>query len=149
MFKANTSSTTTRRALTLGAGAFASVGLTAGAAAAVADIVPGSSPDELLALCAEFDAHERRYQAICERATTAEQERLDEPVLDALRDQQEPLLDRICALPCITPAGLAALANSLLLWDGELYIEGDDENADTNDRLLAALVRGVLRRAGS
>jgi hypothetical protein len=146
MFKADTSSNTTRRALALGAGAFASVGLTAGAAATVADAaLPSPHPDaELISLCAKFDTLERGYQAVCGRAQTTEQERLDEPLLDALRSQQELLLERICAIPSTTPEGHAALAVSLLLWDGELYVKTDDANARTNERLLAALVRSLL-----
>ena len=109
---------------------------------------PQANPDaEVIRLCAEFDALERRHQATCGTAQTMEEEERAEPVLEAIREQQEPLLQRICSMSPTTTAGAASVAASLLLWDGQLSIEEDDPDADTGKRLLVALLRGLVGRA--
>lgn len=98
----------------------------------------------MITLCAEFDVLERQVQASCASEGTAEEEEAEEAVRKVLRERQQPILSHICALPCHTPAGASALAASLLLWEaGEIEWE-DDPDACVNDRLLAALLWGLL-----
>jgi hypothetical protein len=152
MSKPDTASITTRRALALGAGAFASIGLTAGAAAAVADAaIPALTvterrgaealqPDaELIRLCGAFDELERQRLELFAKETPAQQKRLED-----LADQQDLLLDDICELPPTTHEGAVALASTLALWDCELL---KDRSPSWNDRMIVALVRGLLGRA--
>jgi hypothetical protein len=138
MFKADTSSNTTRRALALGVGAFASVGLTAGAAATVADAaLPSPHPDaELIAmgreaapLIAEAERLAAQWFALppgpnpdLHRIAAAE-----EPIVNRL----EELFDRALELPAITHDGLRAKAilvqhemRTQNRVDGELVFDG-------------------------
>lgn len=134
-----------RRTLFAAAGAvILGSGITAGAAASIADFA--EQPDaELIRLCAEFDALERRRQNVANSAKTIEEETAADLVWAEISLQQDPMLDRICGLPCVTLAGIGALAATLILWDsGELSIEEDDALAPANDRLTAALLRATL-----
>ena len=125
-------------AITLGSG------ITAGFAASVADFA--ETPDaQLIALCAEFDVLERRRQHAANAARTMEEEELADRVWADVSQQQKPMLDRMCSFPCVTLAGLGALAASLVLWDaGELSVAEDDAEAPVNERLTAALLRSVM-----
>lgn len=105
------------------------------------------SPDaDLIRLCAEFDDLERQSQKALDSVTTLKEEDHADILTEAVRDWQEPLLDRICTLPCTTAAGRAALAASLILCDNQIMFERDDRNAPANERLIAALVRNVAAR---
>lgn len=119
-------------------------GITAGAAASVADFA--EQPDaELIRLCAEFDVLERRRQHVANSAKTMEEDAAADLVWKDISQRQDPLLDRICSLPCVTLAGIGALAATLMLWDSdELPIRKDDVEAPANDRLTAALLRATL-----
>lgn len=138
-----TSPTGTGRRALAGGAVLALLGATVATAA-----IPEANPDaELLRLCAEFDALERRVQAALNGAITIEEDEHAEKLAQAHGVEQKPLLNRMCALPCTTAAGAAALAASLLLWEGgEVQLE-DDLHANTNERLLSALLRGVLGEA--
>lgn len=119
-------------------------GITAGAAASVADYA--EAPDaELIRLCAEFDVLERRRQHVANSAKTMEEDAAADLVWEEISLQQNPMLNRICSLPCVTLAGIGAIAATLMLWDsGELPVHEDDAEAPANDRLTAALLRATL-----
>ncbi len=102
------------------------------------------SPDaELIAVCAEFDAWQRRFLATdfealgddtpAGLAASAEQR--------CCIDAQDALLDRMSELRAVTWEGQAARARSLALWDAELM---KPDPHDTNQRLTAAIVRDLL-----
>lgn len=136
---------TSRRALFAAASSVViGTGVTAGAAASVADFA--ETPDaELIRLCTEFDVLERRRQHAANTARTMEEDNLADLVWADISRIQDPMLDRMCSLPCVTLAGLGALAASLMLWDsGELSISEDDTEAPANERLTAALLRSTL-----
>ena len=104
---------------------------------------------ELIALCAQLDALEREYLATDFGAMPntpaddyAEAER------DRIADAQQPLVDAICARPPQTTAGAVAVAQSLALWDGDLF-RNSGPDGYTNERLVAVLVRGLMGRAGA
>ncbi len=122
----------------------ATLALSAAAAAAPAVLNPDIA---LIAHCAQLDALERAYLATdfaaddgtpAGDAAEAERERI--------AAAQEPIVDAICASPPCTLAGAAAVARSLALWDAELLKKGGEGHC-TDDRLLAALVRGLTGRA--
>lgn len=118
------------------------------AALGKAGAAPSVHPDaELIALCAQLDALERAYLATDFAADD------DTPAGDAAEAEreriaaaQEPIVDAICASPPLTPAGAVAVAHSLALWDAELLKKGGRGHC-TDDRLLAALVRGLTGSA--
>ena len=126
-----------------------------GAAATLAVIAPpavraASHPDaELLEALAHFDDLERRinltYQPVAE---TFEAEDAQEALRDPLREQQKPLLERICVLCARTPDGWLARAQTLLLWDNEMpaAIENGAEKAEYyEDRMIIALIRDMTQ----
>ena len=131
--------------------AASAVGITAGAAASVADLVPIDPDAELVRLCAQFDALERERQAVILNTQTREEEVKVDVILVDFEKRQKPLLVRICTTPCQTMAGAAAIASSLALWDDnhEISIVGDDPNEFTHRRLISALVRGLVGRASA
>lgn len=125
------------------------------AAATTAVALTGSAPPAapnpdagLIALCAAFNALERKLQAAFEGLTTDAGWDLADEVADAIRAEQAPILDAITACRPSTSAGFAALAGSLALWDAEL-LEGDPRQGNTNERLSLVLFRGITGRAGA
>ena len=130
-----------------GAGLLAVVagsGITAGAAASVADLVPANPDAELVSLCAQFDRLERHRQDATNAATTVEEDEAADLIWAEVREQQEPILARICSTPAESLEGLGAIAASLVLWDGELFVECDEPDACMNEKLKLALLRSVL-----
>ncbi|MGI4794898.1 MAG: hypothetical protein ACRYG8_12650 [Janthinobacterium lividum] len=120
-------------------------GITAGAAASVADLVPAEPDADLIRLCAAFDVLERRRQHAANSARTNEQEKVADRVWEEVCREQAPMLTRMCSLPCTTLAGLGALAASLVLWDsGEMNVQEDDVQGLTIDRLTTAVLRAAL-----
>ncbi len=108
------------------------------------------NPDaDLIALCAKLDALEREFLATDFSArphtpaadhAEAEQARIE--------DAQAPIVDAICARPPQTIAGAVAVANSLALWDGELFRNGGPDGC-INERLIAVLIRSLTGREGA
>ncbi len=138
---------TSRRSL-LAAGPAAMV--LAGASIGGAVQAAVSSPDaELLAHCARMDALEREFLATDFGAipNTPEGDHA-EAEQARIADAQAPIVDAICARPPRTAAGAAAVAHSLALWDAELFREGGPDGY-ANNRLIAALVRGLTGRAAA
>jgi hypothetical protein len=136
-----------RRAVLTGTAAVA--GALAAGAGAPARAAPASPDADLITFCAQLDALEREYLATdfaadygtpADDAAEAERERI--------AGAQDPVVDAICASPPCTPAGAVAVARSLALWDAELLKKGGEGHC-TDDRLLAALVRGLTGSAAA
>ena len=118
-----------RKALTAGL-ALAFAAPAAGFAASAAE------PDaELVALCGAFDVLEEAGEGT------------DDAGRDRLADQKGVLLERIVALPCLTAAGVYALGRSLAGFVGEAEL-ADDFKPFAENRLLAAMLRGITRGQG-
>ena len=136
------STTTSRRKLL--AAAPAALALSGAAAAPAAP-----NPDaDLIAYCAAFDALEHKLSdAFADITTDAEQDAAD-AITVAVGEEQAPILDAICARPPSTPAGAAAVAHSLALWDTELFRAGEAFRVP-GERLVAVLVRGLMGSAAA
>ena len=113
----------------------------------MADVRPlapvAASPDpdvELLAVCAEFDAVEHRRNAMFDNDT------LTDEANAAIREEQAPLVDRMCELQAVTPEGMRARARSLMLYDDAVMVR---RAIYTNDRLVAAVLRDLIGEAGA
>ena len=131
-------STPTRRGLLGGAAVLAM--------APVAPALPVHPDAELIALCAKFDALEREFIATdgSAKSYTAAADHA-EAEQARIADAQAPIVDAICSRPPQTTAGAVAVANSLALWDAELFRNGGPDG-DINERLVAVLVRGLTGR---
>ncbi len=115
---------------------------------------PTSKPEDaarhpdavLLAACASFDTLERHYVAgFSGKGMTHDEEEARSDALQPIQNAQEPLVDIIAATPAKTLEGIRAKAASLSLWDaGEIEKDGGPDG-DTNERLLASLMRDLLR----
>ena len=131
-----------RRALL---GSLAAVVAAPDAMAKLAQLAPVSdSPDaELLGACAEFDAMERSIQATYDEGPdNIPDDAAREVHNEQLKEPQEALLDRICAMQAVTPAGFAARARTLVLWEGAEAATNTEEGY-WNERMLAALLRDL------
>ena len=110
----------------------------------------GASPTpdaELIEVCAEFDAWERRFLATdfeADSDTPAGQAAATEQQRCA--DAQESLVDRMCELRATTMEGHRARARSLALPDLELM---KAESDDSSDCLTAAIVRDLIGEDGA
>jgi len=117
--------------------------LAAGTAAALAAPIvanAGNTDAELIALCARFDANERRYLSFYSGGAneiTDDDER--DAVAGPIQDQQRDLAEQITAHRITTLAGFVAVARSLGLWDSQ--IGEPDEHSCVNEQLIAMLVR--------
>jgi len=119
-----------------------------GIGGAVQAAAPG--PDaELIAHCARLDALEREFLATDFGAmpNTPEGDHA-EAEQARIADAQAPIVDAICAWSPQSPAGAVAVAHSLALCDADLSRRGGPDGYP-NDRLIAALVRGLIGRAAA
>lgn len=116
--------------------------------AAFASAAP--NPDaELIGLCAQLDTLEQEFLATDFGALPNTPEGAHaEAEQDRLLAAQEPIVDAICNLPCTTHEGAIAVARSLALWDAEFFKRGGPDDY-TNNRLIVALVRGLIGRAAA
>ncbi len=102
---------------------------------------PIADPDaELLAVCAEFDAVEHRRNAMFDDDT------LTDGANAAIREEQAPLVDRLCDLQAVTIQGMRARARSLVLYDDEVL---ERRTVYTNGRIVAAVLRDLIGEAGA
>lgn len=120
-----------------------------GGTTAAVQAAPGAHPDaELIALCAAFDDLERRYRASFDRDSSAYVEDDDERdrVNDLIREAQDPLEERICAIRATTLDGWRARVRSILLWDAEADPAEDSLclGHSTDRRMTAATFRDLL-----
>ena len=109
----------------------------------------GQSPHpdvDLFAACAEFDALERAYLATGFSHDTRTPEGVAVEAEQArIQREQDPLVDRICALRAVTREGQAARARSLVLWDAELM----KPQGDIAGQLTQAIVRDLIEEDGA
>ena len=96
----------------------------AGASAPPAPSLLADRDAELIRLCAAFDSLERQLQHSYDGAETAAEEAKAEAAAVAIRQQQLPILNNMCAIPPLTLDGAAALAASFVLWSD---CEAEDE----------------------
>ena len=101
-----------------------------------------SDDADLLALIARFDAIERHIWG-GHGPETIEEEEAREAANKPLEDEQKALLQRICAMPTYTLDGLQARARSLLLWDAGAQFEKPGPDDYPDDRMTAAILRGL------
>ena len=127
-------------------------GVTAGAAASVADLVPADTDAELIAACAQFNEIERQCRARLDVAVTADEEEEAERFRAHLcggDDHRDwPSLTRVCTTPGSSLAAAVALARTISMFDnGHIVALEDDPDGYVTPRLLAALMRCLLGRA--
>ncbi|MGI4797488.1 MAG: hypothetical protein ACRYG8_26265 [Janthinobacterium lividum] len=107
----------------------------------LAPVTAAPAPDldaELLAVCAEFDAVEHRRNAMFDDDT------LTDEANAAIREEQAPLVDRLCELQAVTIEGMRARARSLVLYDDAVL---ERHTVYTNDRIVAAVLRDLIGEA--
>ena len=134
-----------RRAV-LGGGTAA---LALAAAAAAGGGARPTSPDAgLIALCAGLDALQQQVEDLFagngRELTDGGLEAADAAAY-VIEGEQRRLLDRVCTMTPATVGGCAALARSTALLRPDLLRAGLHDDPDM--RLLALLVRGLVRRA--
>lgn len=100
--------------------------------------LPPEPDAELLIVCAEFDASEHRRNAMFDDDT------LTDEANAAIREEQAPLVDRLCELRAATIEGMRARARSLVLYDDAVL---ERHTVYTNDRLVAAVLRDLIGEA--
>ncbi len=113
--------------------------------AAPATINPDAA---LIGLCAEFEALERKIEATFGGIAAIADDDSADAATEALRVEQDPIIDAITACRPTTLAGFTALAGIAMLWRPEL-IEASPAQGDTGERLIAALVRGLTGGAAA
>jgi len=122
------------------------------AGAGISGSVQAAAPNpdaELIALCAKLDALEREFLATDFGAlpNTPAGDRA-EAEQDRISAAQRPIVNAICARLPITHEGVVGVARSLALGDADLFRRGGPDGYP-NDRLIAALVRGLIGRAAA
>lgn len=140
-----------RQLLTAGAGALAAGGLLASAPAMTPGAANGSvsHPDaELLSLCAQHDAIQRRIDDAYPHPATLELERIWDAYREPLEDEQEELIQRMIEARAVTVDGFRARATSLLLWDPDSIKLRARAASGVGDNMLAALLRDLTGGAG-
>ncbi len=116
------------------------VAATAAATAASVGISQAAAADaELIALCAQFDANERRYIALYADNLAIEDEAARDAIAEPIQAEQRDLAERITSYRITTLAGFAAVARSLGLWDST--IGEPEDHSGVNEQLVAMLVR--------
>ena len=145
-FNADMSTNRLRRALLTGSAA--AVAAMATGAVALAGAAPAGSDAELIALCADFDALERRIDALFEGVSALDFDAADAAACVIEVDQRR-VLDRICALTPVTDNGCRALARSLTLLAPDYGLPNIYVAATMDERLANLLARGMMGRAGA
>ncbi len=171
MSKAVDTHTTSRRRLLSGSAALTLAAVGA-AGLASCDPLPAlgaenaqtdtSADAALIVACEEFNAIQRQikalfaapYEHLAWKELRAYENARGEQQ-HALRDLQVPIMERIVSLPCRTVQGQRALAEcyALQVFDQQIADAGhgdglvDDPEDNSENRVLLALVRGVLGRA--
>lgn len=106
-----------------------------------APVAPPPKPDAaLLAVCAEFDAVEHRRNAMFDDDT------LTDEANASIREEQAPLVDRLCELQAVTIEGMRARARSLVLYDDAVM---ERHTVYTNNRIVAAVLRDLIGKTGA
>jgi hypothetical protein len=120
--------------------------LAAAAPPAAAGAPPPATGDdaELVRLCAEHDALERRYLGLYDGPDAIEDEDERDRAADPVRLQQSPLMERIMAAQPATTAGHRARARTLAYWAPDLLEPGQTETGDDPEQLLAIIIIDLL-----
>ncbi|MGI4944830.1 MAG: hypothetical protein ACRYHQ_30455, partial [Janthinobacterium lividum] len=84
------------------------------------------------------DAVEHRRNAMFDDDT------LTDEANAAIREEQAPLVDRLCELQAMTIEGMRARARSLVLYDDAVM---ERHAVYTNDRIVAAVLRDLIGEA--
>ncbi len=134
-----------RRAVLTGTAAVAAA--LASCSIARAEAAPASPDAELIALCAEMDAMQRRIDAMFDSTISSMSFEEADAASAVIEVDQLPILDRICAMTPVTMAGCQALARSLALVTSGHPEPGPD--ATTDRRLTFALLRGLTGSAAA
>lgn len=101
-------------------------GVAPGEAASTAS--PELHPDaEVLRLCNEFVAITMAIHARYEGPHAIEDDDERDDILAPTRERERAVIDRLVALPAVTPEGLRAKAASYLLWDPDMERTARDE----------------------
>jgi len=145
-FGAATSTNRLRRALLTGS--VAAVAAMATGVAVSAGAVPANPDAELVALCADFDALERRIDALFEGVSALDFDAADAAACVIEVDQRR-VLDRICTLTPTTDEGCRAVARSLALLSSDYGLPNVYVTATMDERLANLLARGMMGRAGA
>ncbi len=144
MSKAVDTPTTSRRRLL----AAATPAVLALSGAAVAAPTAHNPDAELIGLCADFDALERKIDALFEGVSALEFDVADAAACVIEVDQRR-LLDSICALTPATDEGCKAVARSLALLSPDYGDPAAYPAATMDERLVNTLARGMMGRAGA
>jgi hypothetical protein len=107
-----------------------------------------SADAELIALCADFDALERKIDALFEGVSALEFDAADAAACVIEVDQRR-VLDRICALTPSTDEGCKAVARALALLAPDYGLPSVYVTATMDERLANLLARGMMGRAAA
>ncbi len=113
----------------------------ASAAASVGMAQAGAADADLIALCAQFDANERRYITLYADDLAIEDESARDAIAQPIQAEQRDLARRITAYPITTLAGFAAVARSLGLWDST--IGEPEDHGGINEQFVAMMVQSA------
>ena len=126
-----------RRSMLRGAG-----GALAGIGVALPAIIPASPDAELIAVCAEFDACDRRVRYIYDEAA------MDEDATAAaaapLFAREGELLERLYQLRATTAEGMLARARTLAQHGGDGAFSLELDHSTGTGRMVIALMRDAL-----
>ncbi len=103
---------------------------------------PADDDAELLAACGQFDALQRRLEALFDGPDWIEDEAERDVALRPIEAAQDALLDRLCSLRATTMEGYRARAATLALYDPNVLRKIDDGHIV--ERMVAALLRDLV-----
>ena len=106
----------------------------------------GAGDDALIDACQAFIAWEERSRALYAGPTRIEDDDERDLALVPIEAQQEPLFNRICATPAVTPEGARAKAAALVAWAPDYLTP---ESGCWDDRLMASLLADLTGRASA
>lgn len=129
-----------RRTLFAAAGAvILGSGITAGAAASVADLVPADRDADLIRLCDEFIRLELHRRAIFDGPTAIEDDDQADAASLIVSRQMNRVLERIEVMRAVSADGVLAMAQALWVEDSDFHGSSDVESVP--GRLLTCLLR--------
>ncbi len=138
---------TTRRSLFAGAGAVVmGAGITAGAAASVADLVPvEAEPDaDLVRLCGEFIGLELQWRAIYDGPEAVKDDDEAEALSTSIGERMNAMMDDMKGMQATTSAGILAWAHALAVTNGDFGC-----SFDYPDTVPGCLLECLLRDAAT
>lgn len=127
--------------------AASAVGITAGFAASVADLVPGEPDADLVRICGEFVALELACRAIFDGPNPISDDDMARAAAGPLEDRMDSLLDEMEPIRAVSAAGVLARADALAAHNRDFGYSFDCPEATTG-RLLSCLLRDAAALAG-